>query len=58
MEEYLNKTLKRHDLLLAFIKNVAKMGYPREAHKMLTGAAVPMLTQILKSVPKDPASID
>ena len=32
------------------------MGYPREAHKMLTESAVPRLLHILKSVPKGQSS--
>jgi len=32
------------------------MGYPREAHKMLTRSAVPRLSHVLKSVPKDDTS--
>jgi hypothetical protein len=34
------------------------MGFSCEAHKILTGYAVPRLTHIMKSVPKDPASIE
>jgi hypothetical protein len=48
----------KHNTLLSFILDVAKMGFPREARKMLTGSAVPRLTHILKSVPKDHASMD
>jgi hypothetical protein len=56
VEGYLNKKLEKHETLLSFIVDVAKMGYPREVHKMLTGSAVNRLTHILKSVPKDQAS--
>ena len=56
VEEYLQKKLGKHEQLLDFITVVARMGFAREAHKMLTGAAVPRLTHILKSVPKDEAS--
>jgi hypothetical protein len=35
--------------------DVAEMGFSREAHMMLTCSAVPRLTHILKSVPKDQA---
>jgi len=48
--------LEKHKLLLSFIVDVAKMGFSRESHKMLTGSAVPRLTHILKSIPKDEAS--
>jgi hypothetical protein len=58
VEEYLDKKLLKHNTLLSFIVDVAKMDFPREAHKMLTGSAVPRLTHILKSVPKDQASMD
>ncbi len=44
-------------LLLSFMENVAKVGFLREAHKMLTGFDVPCLTHILKSVPKDALSL-
>jgi hypothetical protein len=47
----------KHEQLLDFISVVAKMGSSREAHKMLIGSAVPRLTHIAKSVPKDDASI-
>jgi len=36
VEAYLNNKLIKHKELLSFIKDVAKMGYPREAHKMPT----------------------
>jgi ketopantoate hydroxymethyltransferase len=36
VEAYLNDKLIKHKELLSFIKDVAKMGYPREAHMMLT----------------------
>ena len=48
----------KHKLLLNFIENVAKVGFSREAHKMLMGVAIPCLTHILKSVPKDESSIE
>jgi hypothetical protein len=44
LEEYLNNKLQKHKLLLSFIVDVAMMGFSREAHKMLTGSAVPRLT--------------
>ena len=46
----------KHEQLLDFISVVAKIGFSREAHKMLIGSAVPRLTHIVKSVPKDDAS--
>ncbi len=56
VEQYLQEKLAKHKTLLNFIKNVAKAGFSREAHKMLTTADVPRLTHVLKSVPKDDAS--
>ena len=56
VEAYLDNKLSKHKELLAFITDVAKAGYPREAHKMLTGSAVPRLSHVLKSVPKDQTS--
>ncbi len=38
---------------MEFIKEVAEAGYPREATSMLTGAAVPRLTHILKPIQKN-----
>jgi hypothetical protein len=32
------------------------MGFLREAHKMLTGAAIPRLSHVLKPAPKDPST--
>jgi hypothetical protein len=40
-------------LLLRFIKDVSAAGFPREAEKMLKGAAVPRLSHILNSVQKN-----
>jgi hypothetical protein len=56
VEQYLQVKLAKHKLLLSFIEDVANFGFPREAHKMLTGSVVPRLTHILKSVPKDDSS--
>jgi hypothetical protein len=50
--------MEKHEQLMAFIVGVAEMGFSREAHRMLTGSAVPRLTHILKSVPMDHASIE
>jgi hypothetical protein len=56
IEEYMQKKLVKHEQLLDFISVVAKMGYSREAHKTLKGSALPKLTHVEKSVPKDDAS--
>ena len=57
VEEYLHRKLAKHARLLDFISVVAKMGYSREAHKMLIGFAVHRLIHIVKSMPKDDGSI-
>ena len=57
VKEYLQKKLGKHDQLLDFITYVAKMGFSRDAHMMLTESAIPRLTHILKSMPKEAASI-
>ncbi len=44
--------------MLDFIKEVAEAGYPREATAMLTGTAVPRLTHILKSIQKNPDTVE
>ena len=56
VEAYLNNKLSKHKELLSFITDVAKAGYPREAHKMLAGSAVPRRSHVLKSIPKDQTS--
>ena len=56
--QYLQGKLEKHKLLLSFIEDVAKVGFSREAHKMLIGYAVPRLTHIMKSVSKDDSSIE
>jgi hypothetical protein len=56
VEECLQNKLGKHDQLLSFITDVSKMGVSRESHKMLIGSAVPRLTHIVKSVPKDTSS--
>jgi len=56
VEAYLDAKLGKHKEVLSFIRDVAKLGYPREAHIMLIGSAVPRLSHILKSVPKDQTS--
>ena len=56
VEEHLHKKLDKHKLLLSFIVDVANVGFSRESHRMLSGSAVPRLTHILKSVPRDEAS--
>ena len=57
VEQYLHSKLEKHKLLLSVIEDVAKVGYSREAHKMLTGYALPRLTHVLKSIPKDVSSV-
>jgi len=47
VEEYMQRKLAKHELLLEFNLVVAKMGFSREAHKMLIGSAVPRLTHIV-----------
>ena len=56
VEQYLQEKLSKHKTLLEFIKNVAKAGFSREAHKMMTAAVLLRLIHVLKSVPKDDAS--
>ena len=58
IKQYLQGKLEKHTLLLDFITDVAKMGFSRRAHKMLTGAIIPRLSHVLKSVPKDVSSIE
>jgi hypothetical protein len=55
IEDYLKKLVK-NEQLLSFIKDVARMGFPRESHKMLTGSATPRLSHVLKSISKDQTS--
>jgi hypothetical protein len=43
---------------MSFIMDVAKMGFSREAHKMLTCSAVPHLTHVLKTIPMDDTSAE
>jgi hypothetical protein len=54
VKEYYGNKLKEHKLLLSFIVDVSKMGFSREAHKMLTRSTAPRLSHILKSFPKPP----
>ncbi len=56
VEQYLQTKLEKHQILLTFIENVDKVGFSREAHKMLTAVDVPRLTHVLKYVPKDASS--
>ena len=56
VEDFFNNKLVKHKQLMSFIKDVAKMGYSRRAHKMLTGSAVPRLTHVPKPVPKNKTS--
>jgi hypothetical protein len=53
IEEYIQSKLQKHKLMMAFIMDVAKMGFSRETHKMITGSAVPRLIHIIKSIPKN-----
>jgi hypothetical protein len=54
IEAYLfGKCIKRRQLL-GFIQEVAAAGFPREVVSMLTGAACPRLTHLLKLVEKNP----
>jgi hypothetical protein len=55
IESYLRGKGLKHTQLLDFIKSVAEAGYPREATAMLTGAAFPRLSHILKSIQKNSA---
>ncbi len=43
----------KHRMLLTFIHEVAKAGFPRETVAVLTGAADPRLTHLLKSVERN-----
>jgi hypothetical protein len=56
IESYLFGKGIKHRQLLGFIKDVAAAGFPREAIAMLTGAACPRLTHLLKSVEKNPST--
>jgi hypothetical protein len=58
VKQYFEEKLEKHELLLTFIENVVKVGFSREAHKMLTGSADPRLAHIMKSVPKDASFIE
>jgi hypothetical protein len=55
--DYLQKKLVKHSQALSFITDVAKIACVREAPKMLLGSAMPRLSHILKSIPKDSSSI-
>ena len=54
IESYLFGKGIKHRQLLNFIQEVASDGFPREAVAMLTGAAGPRLTPLLKSVEMNP----
>jgi hypothetical protein len=54
IEAYLFKKGIKHRQLLCFIHEVVVSGFPREAVSMLTGAASPSLTHLLKFVEKSP----
>jgi len=53
IESYLFGKGIKHRQLLTFIQEVAEAGFPREAVAMLTGAAGPRLTHLLKSMEKN-----
>jgi hypothetical protein len=57
VKDYLHKKLKKHSLLY-FLIDVAKMSFPRKAHKMFTSFVVPRLIHISKSTHKDLASVE
>ena len=44
----------KHGQLLSFILEIAAAGFPREVVAILTGAAEPRLTHLLKFVAKNP----
>jgi len=50
---YLQGKGLKHHLFLRFIKDVAAIGFPREAGNMMRGAALPRLSHILRSVQKN-----
>ncbi len=52
IESYLFGKGIKHRQLLIFIQEVAETGFPREAVAMITSAAGPRLTHLLKSVEK------
>jgi hypothetical protein len=53
VESYLKGKGHKQGKLVEFVKEVAAAGFPREAVAMLTGAGVPRLTHILKTIAKD-----
>jgi hypothetical protein len=53
IESYLFGKRVKHRQLLTFITEVVAAGFPREAVVMLTGAARPRLTHLMKSVEKN-----
>jgi hypothetical protein len=57
IESYLRGKRLKHAQLMDFIKSVAEAGYPKQATAMLTGAAVPRLSHILKSIPKNQRTV-
>jgi len=40
VKQYLREKLEKHKILLTFIEKVTKVGFSREAHKMLKGSAI------------------
>jgi hypothetical protein len=57
VSSYLQGKGMKHRLLLQFIKYVAAAGFPREAEHMRTGAAVPRLSHLLRSVKMNHATM-
>jgi hypothetical protein len=55
IESYLFGKGIKHRQLMGFIKDVAAASFPRKAIAMLTRAACPRLTHLLKSVEKNPS---
>ena len=56
VKQYLMTKLEKHKTILTFITDVAKTGFSKESHKMLTLSAIPRLSHILKFVPKNETS--
>ena len=56
IESYLFGKGIKYKQLMGFIKDMATVGFPREAIAMLTRAACPRLTHLLKFVEKNPST--
>ena len=57
VQNFLEDKLQAQTNLSEFITEVALMGHSREAIAMLTGAAIPRQSHVLKSIVKDNASL-